>query len=72
MSLRNWTAEERKRMEAATGNDVDQWIANAVFKIVRRTGVPITRIIGDELYIDLEGRTRRDEGQGSSRGKGLH
>ena len=43
MSLRNLTADERKLMEEAKDKEVDQWISNAVFKIVRRTGVPITR-----------------------------
>ena len=45
VSLRNLTAEERKLMEQAKDKEVDQWISNAVFKIVRRTGVPITRIM---------------------------
>ena len=45
MSLRNLTADERKLMEEAKDKEVDQWISNAVFKIVRRTGVPITRIM---------------------------
>ena len=45
VSLRNLTADERKLMEEAKDNEVDQWISNAVFKIVRRTGVPITRIM---------------------------
>ena len=43
VSLRNLTADERKLMEEAKDKEVDQWISNAVFKIVRRTGVPITR-----------------------------
>ena len=45
VSLRNLTADERKLMEEAQDKDVDQWISNAVFKLVRRTGVPITRIM---------------------------
>ena len=45
VSVRNLTAEERKLMEQAKDKEVDQWISNAVFKIVRRTGVPITRIM---------------------------
>ena len=47
VSLRNLTADERKLMEEATDKEVDQWISNAVFKIVREkgTGVPITRIM---------------------------
>ena len=44
-SLRNLTYGERKLMEEANDKEVDQWISNAVFKIVRRTGVPITRIM---------------------------
>ena len=45
VSLRNLTAAERKLMEAAKDKEVDQWISNSVFKIVRRAGVPIKRIM---------------------------
>ena len=45
VSIRNLTAEERKLMEAATDKEVDQWISNSVFKIVRRAGIPIKRIM---------------------------
>ena len=45
VSLRNLTADERKLIEQAKDKEVDQWISNSVFKIVRRTGVPITRIM---------------------------
>ena len=45
VSLRNLTTEERKLMEEAKDKEVDQWISNAVFKIVRRIGVPLTRIM---------------------------
>ena len=44
VSLRDLTAAERKLMEAAKDKEVDQWISNSVFKIVRRAGVPIKRI----------------------------
>ena len=45
VSLRKLTADERKLMDEAKDKQVDQWISNAVFKIARRTGVPITRIL---------------------------
>merc|ERR1711923_178065 len=45
VSIRNLNAEERKLMEAATDKEVDQWISNSVFKIVRRAGIPIKRIM---------------------------
>ena len=45
VSIRNITAEERKLMEAAQDKEVDQWISNSVFKIVRRAGVPIKRVM---------------------------
>ena len=32
-------------MEAAKDKEVDQWISNSVFKIVRRAGIPIKRIM---------------------------
>ena len=43
--MRSLTAEERKLMEQAKDKELDQCISNSVFKIVRRTGVPITRIM---------------------------
>ena len=45
VSIQNLNAEERKLMEAAKDKEVDQWISNAVFKIVRRAGIPIKRIM---------------------------
>ena len=45
VSIRNLNAEERKLMEAAKDKEVDQWISNSVFKIVRRAGIPIKRIM---------------------------
>ena len=41
----NLTAEERRLMDYTTDNDAEPWISNSVFKTVRRTGVPITRIM---------------------------
>ena len=54
VSLRSLTADERKLMEEAQDKEVYQWISNALFKIVRRTGVPITRIMAIEMDTDLE------------------
>ena len=45
VSIRNLNVEERKLMEAAKDKEVDQWISNSVFKIVRRAGIPIKRIM---------------------------
>merc|ERR1711884_757716 len=45
VSLRNLTADERRLMEEAKDDEVDQWISNAVFSIVRRSGVPLNRIM---------------------------
>ena len=45
VSLRNLTADERRLMQEAKDEEVDQWISNAVFKVVRRSGVPLNRIM---------------------------
>ena len=45
VSLKNLTADERKLMEEAKDKEVDQWISNSVFKIVRKSGVPLSRIM---------------------------
>ena len=45
VSLKNLTADERRLMEEAKDKEVDQWISNAVFKIVRKSGVPLARIM---------------------------
>ena len=45
VSIRDMTPEERKLMEDANGKEVDQWITKSVFKIVRRAGIPIKRIM---------------------------
>ena len=45
VSIRDLNTEERKLMEAAKDKEVDQWISNSVFKIVRRAGIPIKRIM---------------------------
>ena len=45
VSLRNLTKEERMLMEEAKDKEVDQWISNSVFKIVRKTCVPLSRIM---------------------------
>jgi len=45
VSIRNLNAEKRKLMEAAKDKEVDQWISNSVFKIARRAGIPIKRIM---------------------------
>ena len=45
VSIRSLNVEERKLMEAAKDKEVDQWISNSVFKIVRRAGIPFNRIM---------------------------
>ena len=45
VNIRNLTTEERQQFEAAKDKEVDQWISNSVFKIVRRVGVPLKRSI---------------------------
>ena len=45
VSLRNLTADGRNQFEEAKDKEVDQRISNSVFKIVRRAGVPIARIM---------------------------
>ena len=54
-NIRNLSAEERKLMEEATDKEVDQWISNSVFKIVRRAGIPIKRIMAMRRTFDLGG-----------------
>ena len=43
VNIRHLNAEERRQMEEAKDKEVDQWISNSVFKIVRRAGVPLKR-----------------------------
>ena len=45
VSLRNCNADERRHFEEANDKETDQWISNSVFKIVRRVGVPMKRIM---------------------------
>ena len=45
VSLRNCNADERRQVEEAKDKETDQWVSNSVFKIVRRSGVPIKRIM---------------------------
>ena len=45
VNIRNLTTEERQQFEEAKDKEVDQWISNSVFKIVRRAGVPLKRIM---------------------------
>ena len=45
VSIRDLNPEERTLMEEAKDKDVDQLITHSVFKIVRRAGVPIKRIM---------------------------
>ena len=45
VNIRDLNPEERKLMEEANDKEVDQCITNSVFKIVRRTGIPIKRIM---------------------------
>ena len=45
VSIRNLTTEERQQFDAAKDKEVDQWISNSVFKIVRRAGIPLKRIM---------------------------
>merc|ERR1712020_734108 len=45
VNIRNLNVEERRLMEAAKDKEVDQWISNSVFKIVRRAGIQIKSIM---------------------------
>ena len=45
VSLNNLSADERRLMEEAKDKEVDQWISNSVFKIVRRAGIPLKHIM---------------------------
>ena len=45
VSLRHATPEERNQMAQAKRSEVDQWISYPVTRIVRRAGVPLTRIM---------------------------
>ena len=45
VNIRDLNPEERQLMEAAKDKEVDQWISNSVFKIVRRAGIPVKRIM---------------------------
>ena len=45
VSLRNCNAEERIQFEEANDKETYRWVSNSVFKIVRRAGVPIKRIM---------------------------
>ena len=45
VNIRDLNPEERKLTEEAKDKEVGQWITNSVFKIVRRAGIPIKRIM---------------------------
>ena len=45
VSLRNCNVDERRQFEEAKDKEAYQWISTSVFKIVRRAGVPIKRIM---------------------------
>ena len=45
VNIRDMNPEERKLMEEAKDKEVDQWITNSVFTIVRRAGIPVKRIM---------------------------
>ena len=45
VNIRHLNAEERRQMEEANDEEVDQWISNTVFKIVRRVGIPLKHIM---------------------------
>ena len=45
VNIRHLSAEERRLMEEAKDKEVVQRVSNSVFKIVRRAGVPLKRIM---------------------------
>ena len=45
VDIRQCNAEERKLFDGANDKELDQWISNSVFKVVRRTGIPLKRIM---------------------------
>jgi hypothetical protein len=54
VNLRILSADECTLMGEAKGQEVDQWISNSVFKIVRKSGVPFDTHNGDEMDFDME------------------
>ena len=53
VNIRHLNAEERKLMEEAKDKEVDQWLSNSVFKIARRVGVPLKRIMAMRWILTL-------------------
>ena len=45
VTLRHLNASERKEFEAAKDKELDQWVSHAVFKVARRAGIPLSRIM---------------------------
>ena len=45
VSLKRLTPGDKSRFVQAMNKEMDQWISNSVFKIARRTGIPISRIM---------------------------
>ena len=41
VNIRQLNSEERRLMEEAKDKEIDQWISNSVFKLVRRVGGPL-------------------------------
>ena len=39
------TPTERKQFQEAKDKELDQWISHAVFKVVKRAGIPVSRIM---------------------------
>merc|ERR1711923_578599 len=72
VSIRNLNAEEIKLMEAAKDKEVDQWISNSVFKIVRRAGIPIKRIMAMRWILTWKEAPRGFEGKRSLSCKRFH
>ena len=45
VSLKRLTLADELRFDQAMNKEMDQWISNSAFKIARRTGIPISRIM---------------------------
>ena len=72
VSLKNLTTEERKMFEEAKDKEVDQWISNAVFKIVRRAGIPIKRTMAMRWILTWKEAPEGTKAKARLVAKGLH
>ena len=64
------SAEDRLKFQEAKDKELDQWISHAIFEVVSRAGVPISRIMPMRWVLFLEERpgrwTSNSQGQGQA------